>query len=86
MINNIDGTAQSGSGLFGTVNESGNLVQLGQSITFSQSYTIEMPNGLSGVNITYGSSLTEIISNTMLTYNVPSSGFFYIGLPAMSPT
>jgi len=81
VINNIDGTAQSGSGLFGTVNESGNLVQLGQSITFSQSYTIEMPNGLSGVNITYGSSLTEIISNTMLTYTVPSSGFFYIGLP-----
>ncbi|MFP3160699.1 MAG: hypothetical protein RXQ95_04605 [Vulcanisaeta sp.] len=81
VINNIDSTAQSGSGLFGTVNESGNLVLVGPTITFSQSYTIEMPNGLSGVNITYGSSLTEIISNTMLTYTVPSSGFFYIGLP-----
>jgi hypothetical protein len=81
VINNIDGTAQSGSGLFGTLNDSGALVLVGPTITFSQSYTIEMPNGLSGVNITYGSSLTEIISNTMLTYTVPSSGFFYIGLP-----
>ncbi|PLC68361.1 hypothetical protein B7L70_03965 [Vulcanisaeta sp. EB80] len=81
VINNIGGTARSGPGLFGSVNESGNLMLVGPTITFSQSYTIEMPNGLSGVNITYGSSLTEIISNTMLTYTVPSSGFFYIGLP-----
>jgi hypothetical protein len=84
VIGNIGGTAQSGSGLFGTVNESGNLVQLGQSITFSQSYTIEMPNGLLGVNITYGPSLTQTISYTTipaLMYTVPSSGFFYIGLP-----
>jgi len=62
VINNIDGTAQSGSGLFGTLNDSGNLVLVGPTITFSQSYTIEMPNGLSGVNITYGSSLTQTIS------------------------
>jgi len=62
VINNIGGTAQSGSGLFGTVNESGNLVLVGPTYTFSQSYTIEMANGLSGVNITYGSSLTQTIS------------------------
>jgi len=84
VINNIGGTAQSGSGLFGTVNESGNLVLVGPTYTFSQSYTIEMANGLSGVNITYGSSLTQTISYMTipaLMYTVPSSGYFYVGLP-----
>jgi hypothetical protein len=83
VINNIDGTAQSGSGLFGTLNDSGNLVLVGPTYTFSQSYTIEMPNGLSGVNITYGPSLTQTTSIGLpgLVYTVPSSGFFYIGLP-----
>jgi hypothetical protein len=90
-IEGITGTAQSGSGLFGTVNESGNLVQLGQSITFSQSYTIEMPIGssvTSQVCIVYGPSLTFTLSGTCPginigspIYYVPSSGFFYIGLP-----
>jgi hypothetical protein len=82
-IEGITGTAQSGSRLFGTVNDSGNLVLVGPTITFSQSYTIEMPNGLSGVNITYGSSLTQTTSIGLpgLVCTVPSSGFFYIGLP-----
>jgi len=86
FISGITGTAQSGSGLFGTVNESGNLVQLGQSITFSQSYTIEMPIG-SQVCIVYGPSLTftegVCPANNIGSpiYYVPSSGFFYIGLP-----
>ena len=41
-----------------------------------------MPNGLSGVNITYGSSLTQTTSIGLpgLVCTVPSSGFFYIGL------
>jgi len=51
------GTAQSGSGLFGTVNDSGNLVLVGPTITFSQTYTIETPIG-SQVCIVYGPSLT----------------------------
>jgi len=83
VINNIGGTAQSGSGLFGTLNDSGALVLVGPTYTFSQSYTIEMANGLSGVNITYGPSLTQTTSIGLpgLVYTVPSSGFFYIGLP-----
>ena len=80
------GTAQSGSGLFGTVNESGNLVLVGPTITFSQSYTIETPIG-SQVCIVYGPSLTFTGGNCPANnigspiYYVPSSGFFYIGLP-----
>ncbi|KUO80726.1 MAG: hypothetical protein AT718_07305 [Vulcanisaeta sp. JCHS_4] len=80
------GTAQSGSGLFGTLNRSGNLILVGPTITFSQSYTIETPIG-SQVCIVYGPSLTftggSCPANNIGSpiYYVPSSGFFYIGLP-----
>jgi hypothetical protein len=80
------GTAQSGSGLFGTVNDSGNLVLVGPTITFSQTYTIETPSGMP-VCIVHGSSLTYTPSGTCPNgysppvYTVPSSGFFYVGLP-----
>jgi hypothetical protein len=87
FISNIGGTAQSGSGLFGTLNDSGALVLVGPTITFSQSYTIEMPNGNSQVCVVYGPSLTftggYCPANNIGSpiYYVPSSGFFYIGLP-----
>ncbi|PLC69095.1 hypothetical protein B7L70_00540 [Vulcanisaeta sp. EB80] len=80
------GTAQSGSGLFGTLNDSGALVLVGPTITFSQTYTIETPIG-SQVCIAYGPSLTFTGGNCpginipSPIYYVPSSGFFYIGLP-----
>jgi len=80
------GTAQSGSGLFGALNDSGNVVLVGPTYTFSQSYTIETPIG-SQVCIVYGPSLTFTPSGTCPNgygspiYYVPSSGFFYIGLP-----
>jgi hypothetical protein len=90
FIEGITGTAQSGLGLFGTVNESGNLVLVGPTYTFSQSYTIEMSIGssvTSQVCIAYGPSLTFTGGNCpgpnvpSFIYYVPSSGFFYIGLP-----
>jgi hypothetical protein len=87
VINNIGGTAQSGSELFGTLNDSGALVLVGPTYTFSQSYTIEMPNGNSQVCVVYGPSLTftggVCPANNIASpiYYVPSSGFFYIGLP-----
>jgi hypothetical protein len=80
------GTAQSGSGLFGALNDSGNVVLVGPTYTFSQSYTIETPIG-SQVCIVYGPSLTFTGGNCPANniaspiYYVPSSGFFYIGLP-----
>jgi hypothetical protein len=86
FIDDITGTAQSGSGLFGTLNNSGALVLVGPTYTFSQSYIIESPIG-SQVCIVYGPSLTftEGIcpANNVGSpiYYVPSSGFFYIGLP-----
>jgi hypothetical protein len=86
FISNIGGTAQSGSGLFGTLNDSGNLVLVGPTYTFSQSYTIETPIG-SPVCVVYGPSLTftggycPANNAPSYIYYVPSSGFFYIGLP-----
>ena len=80
------GTAQSGSGLFGALNDSGNVVLVGPTYTFSQSYTIETPIG-SQVCIVHGPSLTftegVCPANNIASpiYYVPSSGFFYIGLP-----
>jgi hypothetical protein len=80
------GTAQSGSGLFGALNDSGNVVLVGPTYTFSQSYTIETPIG-SQVCIVHGPSLTftegVCPANNIGSpiYYVPSSGFFYIGLP-----
>ena len=86
FIEGITGTVQSGSGLFGTLNDSGALVLVGPTITFSQTYTIETPIG-SQVCIAYGPSLTftggYCPANNVPSYiyYVPSSGFFYIGLP-----
>jgi hypothetical protein len=80
------GTAQSGSGLFGALNDSGNVVLVGPTYTFSQSYTIETPIG-SQVCIVHGPSLTftegVCPANNIASpiYYVPSSDFFYIGLP-----
>ena len=81
------GWVHKGSGIFGILNESGNLVLVGPTNTLLQTYhytyyNIELPNGLSGVIINYSSSLTQTISNTILIYTVPSSGFFYVGLPS----
>ncbi|MGC8608212.1 MAG: hypothetical protein ACP5L5_11715, partial [Vulcanisaeta sp.] len=86
-INNIGGTAQSGSGLFGVLNESGinvpnGLVLVGPTYEFSNTYTIELPNGIGNVFINYSSSLNEAMTVGNIYYTVPSDGFFYVGLPA----
>ncbi len=88
LINNIGGgTAQSGSGLFGVLNESGinvpnGLVLVGgPTYTFSNTYIIELPNAIGNVFIEYG-PLNEEITTGNVYYSVPSNGFFYVGLPS----
>ncbi|ADN50427.1 hypothetical protein Vdis_1038 [Vulcanisaeta distributa DSM 14429] len=85
LINNIEGTAQSGSGLFGVLNETGGsggtLVLVGPTYTFSNTYIIELPNAIGNVFIEYG-PLNEEITTGNVYYSVPSNGFFYVGLPS----
>ncbi|GAB6947270.1 hypothetical protein JCM16161A_14000 [Vulcanisaeta sp. JCM 16161] len=89
-VNNIEGTAQSGSGLFGVLNESGinvpnGLVLVGPTYEFGNTYTIEMPNNIVGAAISYGplNEETSTVSGMeILQYTVPSGGFFYVGLPS----
>ncbi|GAB6944676.1 hypothetical protein JCM14467A_14580 [Vulcanisaeta sp. JCM 14467] len=85
-ISNIGGTAQKGSGLFGVLNESGinvpnGPVLIGPTYTFSNTYTIIMPNSITDAIIKYG-SLNEEVSSGIIYYTVPGNGFFYIGLPS----
>ena len=63
------------------INVSNGLVIVNPTYTLSNTYTIEMPNEISGVGITHG-PLNEETIDTALIYTVPNGGFFYIGLPS----
>ena len=66
-IGDIGGTAQKGSRLFGVLNESSinipnGLVLVGSTYTFSNTYTIIMPNSITDAIIKYGSLNEEVSS------------------------
>jgi len=93
MFEGPSGWVYKGSGIFGILNDSGNLVLVGPTNTLLQTYhytyyNIEMSIATSQVCIVYGPSLTftegVCPANNIGSpiYYVPSSGFFYIGLPS----
>jgi hypothetical protein len=93
MFEGPSGWVYKGSGIFGILNDSGNLVLVGPTNTLLQAYhytyyNIEMSIATSQVCIVYGPSLTFTPGGICPSgygspiYTVPSSGFFYIGLPS----